>query len=72
MRLVGLGVLLIVGVLCFAFGRDAGKATRPPGPIGRKCVGADPCLACKNCAGCQHCKKNGGMCGACKPTTRMS
>lgn len=70
MKLVGLLILLGAGVLCFAIGRDSGTASRPPSPIGRKCVGADPCTACKNCAGCQHCKKNGGTCGACKPTTQ--
>lgn len=38
----------------------------PIGGMGAWCVGADPCLACKDCSKCKYCDpKNpqGGSCG---------
>lgn len=70
MRSVGVLVILIAGMLAFALGRQS--KTPPPAPpvVGRKCVGADPCNACKNCRACAYCSLPGKFCGKCKPTTR--
>lgn len=35
-----------------------------------KCTGKSDCTACKNCKACKHCKKDGGTCGACKPSKK--
>lgn len=71
MKSIAALLLLVVAILCFGFGRDAGRmGAKPPSPIGRACVGNDPCNACKNCKGCKYCKKDGGTCGTCKPTTK--
>jgi hypothetical protein len=31
-----------------------------------KCIGSDPCTACKNCKYSVHCNEGGGTCGVCK------
>lgn len=71
MRSVALIIIVFTGVLCFGLGSQSARQSNPSPPSGRKCVGADPCLACKNCSSCKYCKA-GGTCGTCKPATRKS
>ena len=59
-----LASLMLLGFLLVA--APMPKPSVPPiEMIAAKCVGADPCQACKNCSSCKHCK-GGGSCGACK------
>lgn len=42
-----------------------------PGDVVAKCVGADPCRACKSCERCSYCR-GGKTCGACKKPEKKS
>lgn len=45
--------------------------TASPGDVVAKCVGADPCRACKSCEKCSYCR-GGKTCGACKKPEKKS
>ena len=39
------------------------------GASGAWCVGADPCLACKDCSRCKYCNNGTGSCGVLRNLT---
>jgi len=63
--------------LCLAFFMLAGLAIAASSAqpwsgsdaVASKCVGADPCRACKSCEHCAYCR-GGKTCGACKPAKK--
>lgn len=57
--------IAIAAALLSAFA-SVQEFVQTPHALAAKCVGADPCVACRNCEKCSYCK-NGKTCGACKP-----
>ena len=57
--------LLCSFLMLAGLGAAATSALPSDGESVAKCVGADPCLACKSCEKCSHCR-GGKTCGACK------
>ena len=63
---LAVSVLVAFACVCQLDSPASASSTR----LAAKCIGQDPCPACKTCTNCSHCR-NGKTCGACKPTKKM-